>query len=274
MKLLFVFCFGVLMNLSSQVSCKEPIVTAEKYLEYKRIYGYMGNFKASETVLLCYQRSTMEYLLKTYPKFQSCKEVTHLYLSDEKEIGILGDWGVGAPGLAIKMEELVALGVKRFIAIGTAGGLMYHHKIADQVLCPKALAEDGVAHLYLNGENVVEADSEMIIEWRQFEKERSLSAFAPAMAWSFSAIFRETVEDVLRVEKQGCSVVEMEAATFYAIAKEKKVKALTLFVISDSISEEEWTPRIKDQSVRANLHQLAELALEFCQVEAVKSVQD
>ena len=274
MKLFSIIYFGVLMSVFAQVSCKEPIVTAEKYLEYKRIYGHIGDFKAPEIVLLCYQKSTMEYLLKTHPGFELCKEVTHLYLSEGKKIGILGDWGVGAPGLAIKMEELIALGVKRFIAIGIAGGLMNVHKIGDIVLCPKALAEDGVAHLYLNGERVVEADSEMIIDWQQFEKKKFLPAFAPAMAWSFSAIFRETIEDVCRVQEKGCSVVEMEAATLYAIAKEKKVQALTLFVISDSITEKEWIPRIRDQAVKSNLHVLADFALEFCQLEVFKSFQD
>jgi len=166
-------------------------------------------------------------------------EVTHLYLSNEKEIGILGDWGVGAPGLAIKMEELIALGTKPFIAVGIAGGLMNHHKIADMVFCPEALAEDGVAHLYLNGKDVVSASSEMLDHWRWFEGEKSLTPLSPAMAWSFSAIFRENIEDVYRVEEKGCSVVEMEAATLYAIAEEKNVQALTLFVISDFITEKE-----------------------------------
>ena len=71
------------------------------------------------------------------------------------------------------------------------------------------------------------------------------------------------ISDVLRVSKLGCSVVEKEAATLYAIGKEKKVQTLSLFVISDSLTQEEWTPRIKDQPVRDNLHQLAEWALEF-----------
>ncbi len=274
MKLFLYYFCGVLMTTSTQVSCKEPIVTAEKLIAHKRLYGHVGDFRAPKTVLVCYQRSTMEYLLKTHPEFQACKEVTHLYVGGQKEVGILGDWGVGAPGLAIKMEELIALGTKRFIAVGTAGGLMYHHRIADKVLCPKALAEDGVAHLYLHGGSVADADSEMIVAWREFEKEKSLPAFAPAMAWSFAAIFKETVEDVYRVEEKGCSVVEMEAATLYAVAQEKEVQALTLFVISDVITAEEWTPRIKDLAVRTNLHQLADLALAFCSVEMSKSIED
>ena len=242
-----------------------PIVTAEKLLAHKRAHGHVGDFQAPETVLVCYQRSTMNYFLERYPEFQPSEAVSHFYLFNEGEIGILGDWGVGAPGLAIKMEELIALGAKRFLAVGTAGGLMDLHPIADLVLCPKALAEDGVAHLYLpRGQQIVEADAQMILEWTQFTKERSLSPFTSATAWSFSALFRETVADVHRVREHGCSVVEMEAATLYAIGREKGVQTLSLFVISDSITSEDWVPRIRAPEVRNNLHQLADLALQFC----------
>lgn len=251
---------------------KEPIVTAEKLLEHKRALGHLNDFKAPETVLVCYQRSTMNYFLEQYPAFQPSEAVSHFYLFNEGQIGILGDWGVGAPGLAIKMEELIALGAKRFIAVGTAGGLMDAHQIADFVLCPKALAEDGVAHLYLpHDQKIVEADPQMILEWTQFIQGRSLPAFPSAIAWSFSAIFRETVEDVHRVREYGCSVVEMEAATLYAIGREKGVQTLSLFVISDSITHEAWTPRVRAPEVRNNLHQLANLALQFCLEEVYSS---
>ena len=244
---------------------KVPIVTAEKLLAHKRAHGHVGDFQAPETILVCYQRTTMHYFLERYPEFQPSEAVSHLYLFNEGQIGILGDWGVGAPGLAIKMEELIALGAKRFIAVGTAGGLMDIHPIANLVLCPKALAEDGVAHLYLPyDQQIVEADPQMILGWTQFIEERSLLPFASAMAWSFSALFRETVADVHRVREQGCSVVEMEAATLYAIGREKGVQTLSLFVISDSITSEEWIPRVKAPEVKTSLHQLADLALQFC----------
>lgn len=252
------------------VNAKEPIVTAEKLLEYKIASGHIESVQVPKTVLVCYQQSTMQYLLKKYPEFQPSSAVPHFYTLDNGQVGILGDWGVGAPGLAIKMEELVVLGAKRFIAVGTAGGLMNEHQIADFVFCPSALAEDGVAHLYLpSNQQSIAADYAMLSEWKSFAKENALPEFQPAMAWSFSALFRETVEDVLRVRKLGCSVVEMEAATLYAIGKEMNVQTLSLFVISDSITDEAWTPRIKDLAVRDNLHQLAEWALQFCTSSAL-----
>lgn len=110
----------------------------------------------------------------------------------------------------------------------------------------------------------MEASLRLRHEWIDFAKRRSLPSFASAISWSFSAIFRESLADVQRVEKLGCSVVEMEAAALYALGKEKGVETLTLFVISDSITSEDWIPRIKEPSVRKNLHQLADWALEFC----------
>lgn len=253
----------------------EPIVTAKKLIDYKKSYGHIADFQAPETVLVCYQRSTMEYLLKENPEFQPSLAVTHFYVAKEVPVGILGDWGIGAPGLSVKMEELIAHGAKRFLAVGTAGALMDAHPIAGFTFCPKALAEDGVAHLYLpTDQRVADADPQMLHDWEQFAKKRSLPAFDPAMAWSFPALFRETVADVLRVQSQGCSVVEMEAATLYAISQEKGASALSLFVISDSITEKDWTPRFREPAIRTHLHQLADWALEFCKQSKLENFDD
>ena len=212
----------IMLFMSAHLISNEPIVTAEKLLEHKRAYGHLGDFKAPETVLVCYQSSTMQYLRSKHPEVQPSQAVSHFYVDESGGVGILGDWGVGAPGLAIKIEELIALGAKRFVAIGTAGGLMHCHEIADFVFCPKALAEDGVAHLYLpKGADTALADSEMLLDWTHFAEENAYPEFRPAVAWSFSAIFRETVADVYRVREKGCSVVEMEAATLYAIEMEE-----------------------------------------------------
>lgn len=252
--------------MDSHLNPNTPLITAEKLIEHKRAYGHIGDYKASKTVLVCYQSSTMQYLLKHHPEFRPSPAVTHFYEA-EGSVGILGDWGVGAPGLAIKIEELIALGAQRFIAVGTAGGLMQVHQLADFVLCPQALAEDGVAHLYLpQNQTIAKADQQMIHEWEQFMQRRSLPSFAPAMAWSFSAFFRETVADLIRVESLGCSVVDMEAATLYAIGQDKRVQTLSLFVISDMLTQEAWFPRIKDPRTRSHLHELADWALEFAKL--------
>ncbi len=245
-------------------SMNEPIVTAEKYIAYKKDNGHLKEFSIPETILVCYQQSTLKYLLARDPTITLSDTFDHLYLLKNSPIGILGGWGIGAPALAFKMECLIALGVKKFVAIGIAGSLMGRHQVGEFIIAEKAIAEDGVAHHYLVGENFSTASEELLSQWKIFSKQHTLPPFHLAGAWSYSAMFKETAADLHRVTKLGCTVVDMEAATLYAIGKSKSVQALSLFVISDVITEESWSPHIKEPQVRNNLHALSEWALEFC----------
>lgn len=271
--------FGLLtfaiFSMAVAAPATQPIVTAEKYMEYKRKNGHLKEFLPPKMIIVCYQRSTLEHLLKHVPNVRMSDSFSDLYLIDDGNIGILGGWGFGAPALSVKMEQLIALGTKKFIAMGTAGTLMNRHKIGDFIIAPKALAEDGVAHLYLKDQPFAVADERLFSSWNAFTKKHSLPNFHQAAAWSFSALFRETPDDVSRVTQQGYDVVEMETSTLYAIGSDKGAQTLSLFVISDAITQESWTPHIKETIVRDNLNKLAEWALEFSKetLSAVKSPQ-
>ena len=244
----------------------KPIVTAEKYIAYKRKNGLLKDFHPPKIVIICYQQSALQHLLKTIPNMKLSQCVPNLYLFHEGQIGVLGGWGLGAPALSVELEELIVLGVKKFIAVGMAGTLLQKHAIADFIVTPKALAEDGVAHLYLEGKHFAEADKQLLREWNRFVAEHSLPHFHEASTWSFSTIYKETPEDIDRVTKLGYDVVDMEAATLYAIGQDKGVQTLSLFVISDSITLVDWTPLIKEQTVSDNLHRLAQWVVTFCRM--------
>ena len=157
------------------------------------------------------------------------------------------------------------MGAKRFVAIGLAGSLVEGHKIGDFAISTKALAEDGVSHLYLpDGVLFAVADDGLTDQWYQFAKEQALPTFHDIPTWSFSAIFRETPRAIRRVKALGCGLVEMEAATLYAIGQDKGVQTLSLFVVSDIISEEHWVPHLKEAEVINNLNMLSDFAIKFC----------
>jgi uridine phosphorylase len=250
------------------LSLKEPIVTAEKYIEYKKKNGHLKEFSPPEVILVCYQQSTLKNLLEHHPNIKLSDAFDNLYLLENSSVGILGGWGVGAPALAFKMECLIALGTRKFVAIGTAGSLMRKHQIGEFIIASKALAEDGVAQHYLEEERFAVVNEQLLSHWEEFSKQHTLPHFHLTGAWSFSAMFKETPADLLRVTKQGCDVVEMEAATLYAIGKQKSVQTLSLFVISDSITQDSWSPHIKEPKVRNNLNALADWALKFCKERA------
>ena len=263
--LLLCVCSAIFANPSTA-----PIVTAEKYMEYKKKNGHFNEFIPPKIILVCYQQSTLQHLLDSNPDMKLSNSSTHLYLIEDGHVGF---WrmGYGCSGFVYKNRradcswcyEIHCCWYSRKLD-GQAPDRGIHH-------CSKSSCKDGVAHLYLNGKPYANADAKLFSIWNEFSKNHALPSFHAAGAWSFSAIFRETPADVIRVTKEGYDVVEMEAATLYAIGQEKGVQTLSLFVISDTLTDKTWIPHIKEPKVRNNLHKLSEWALEFCRNEVKMS---
>ena len=243
----------------------EPVVTAKKYMAYKQERGHIGKFQPPKIILICYQQSILLYLMQKYPEIKTCESFSNLYYIHNGEIGILGGWGMGSPALAAKLEQLIEMGAKRYIAIGLAGSLVEGHKIGDFAISTQALAEDGVSHHYLPEDvSFASADAALVELWGRFAKAEGLPDFHGIPTWSFSAIFRETPRAIKRVRALGCGLVEMEAATLYAMGQDKGVQTLSLFVVSDTLTEEHWVPHLKEPAVINNLKSLSDYALSFC----------
>ena len=60
--------------------------------------------------------------------------------------------GMGCPSAAIVFEELVQLGVKRIVRVGTCGGLQPDMALGDLIVAVDATAADGTARTYTGGE--------------------------------------------------------------------------------------------------------------------------
>src|SRR5256714_7045443 len=81
--------------------------------------------------------------------------------SERGLLGYTGTWegkpvsvqgtGMGCPGAAIVFEELVQLGVKKLMRVGTCGGLQPHHELGDLIVALTAVPADATAmHLVGN----------------------------------------------------------------------------------------------------------------------------
>jgi len=88
-------------------------------------------------------------------------------------LGYSGEWegkpvsvqstGMGCPSAAIVMEELVQLGVKRFLRVGTCGGLQHDLAHGDLIVAVSAVPADGTARHYVGGEpHTPTADWELV----------------------------------------------------------------------------------------------------------------
>ena len=98
-----------------------------------------GSGDAPHGVVLCYQRSLYDHVLRTEGVEPSRRGLPVALPSTGGRVGLLGRFGIGAPAATAALEELAALGTSAVISVGTAGSLQRDLKPGDLVLCQAAI---------------------------------------------------------------------------------------------------------------------------------------
>lgn len=166
--------------------------------------------------------------------------------------------GVGAPHATLMLEELIALGIKEFLNIGTSGGI----ESTGIFLCTRSIRDEGTSQHYLPYRKYAYPDKELTKRFEKHLKKRKMK-FSKSTNWTIDAPFRETRTEIKYYKKQGVSTVEMEASALFTVAKVRKVKIAAAFTVSDTLGEE-WRNIQEDKPniVKENLISLVDAALD------------
>jgi uridine phosphorylase len=159
--------------------------------------------------------------------------------------------GMGGPTTAIVAEELIMLGARRLVRVGTCGALADGLALGDLLVAGSALCVDGASQA-LGGRDRAEADPELTAAL-----ERAASATAVTIA-SADLFYDPDPERPARWAADGAVAIEMEAATLFTLARLREVAAGCLVVVSDVIAE---GTRIDDDALHAAELRLGEVAL-------------
>ncbi|MEM3341686.1 MAG: hypothetical protein QW728_03245 [Thermoplasmata archaeon] len=89
-----------------------------------------------------------------------------------------------------------------------------------------------------------------------------LFSFKKATSWTINAPYRETKAEIQNYKKQNVATVEMESSALFTVAKIRKVKIASAFVVSDVLGENKWDPQFDAKHVNQKLNQLFDSALE------------
>ncbi len=149
---------------------------------------------------------------------------------------------VGAPLAGAFFEEMIARGCDQFIACGGCGVLDPAFKVGHVLIPTEAVRDEGTSYAYLPaGERVFPSANALTAIKRALEKHTI--PYDEVKTWTTDAIYRETADLVRLRKKQGCKVVEMESAAFFAIAKFRNVQFGQLLYGGDSVHESGWDDR-------------------------------
>lgn len=180
---------------------------------------------------------------------------------DGKRLAVLHPWA-GAPLAAALLEEVIALGCKKFIACGSAG-VLDGSIAAGRIIVPNAAVRDeGTSYHYLPPSREVQASPEGVAAIEKVFKEHHCH-YIIAKTWTTDALYRETPAKIRLRRSEGCLTVEMEAAAFFAVALFRGVVFAQILYGADDVSGSDWDPR--HHHVNTTLHEnLFRLAAEAC----------
>ena len=169
--------------------------------------------------------------------------------------------GMGCPGATIVFEELVQLGCKRLIRVGTCGGLQPHHELGDLIVALSAVPADSTAtHLVGNEPHCPTAAWSVIHGAVHAAKEQDISLHVGPIV-SSDLFYNPDGGQYERWSKRGILAVEMEAAALFTLSALRGVESGCLLTVSDIVVEGEFK-RISDDDLRAAVDRMTRIALD------------
>ena len=167
--------------------------------------------------------------------------------------------GIGGPSAAVVLEELIALGLRRAIRVGTCAALDARLGLGDLVIATAALGADGTSRA-LAGPDRIEGDAGL---------SAGLSAEAPQVRHGLVAsadLFYAAADGRRRAgsgddRPHGVLAVDLETAALFALGARRRVPIGCILAVSDLMSPGGRPPRIADDGLAAAAERAGRLAL-------------
>lgn len=202
---------------------------------------------------------------------ESCLENVRQVNGERGLLGFTGTWegkpvsvqgtGMGCAGATIVFEELIQLGVKSLVRVGTCGGLQPDLRQGDMVLALSAAPADATARHLVGGEaHAPTASWDLVHEAVHVAKARDQHLHIGQVV-SSDLFYNPDEGQYERWSRRGILAVEMEAAALFTLGALRGVQTCCLLTVSDVIVEGEIA-YVSDEELRAAVDRLALIALD------------
>ena len=171
--------------------------------------------------------------------------------------------GMGCPSAAIVVEELIQLDVKRFIRIGTCGGIGEHIRPLDIVAAVAASPFDGTTQTYLRHEPLApDATFELLKAAHDISRALDSKVVFSGVA-SVDVFYNPFPDYVDNLRKKGVVAVEMETSLIYYLANRSNKEAASFLLVSDIVGgDEHFTKYVTEQELAEGMETLINFVLE------------
>jgi DeoD family purine-nucleoside phosphorylase len=167
--------------------------------------------------------------------------------------------GMGGPSAAIVLHELIELGVRRAIRVGTCGALDPALGLGDLVVAREAIAADGTSRALTDAATggLTRADTQMRIRAHETLTRRLGQVVAgyerktqpDATIVSTDLFYEPGAGRNEKWHEEGAVAVEMETAALFAVAAQAGIHTGCVLTVSDTFDASGQRARIGDQEL-------------------------
>lgn len=214
------------------------------------------------TAVSFFSKALMEKFIDLYnPK--KIAELSHssgsypIYVINEDGINIaVYQSMIGAPACVMQYEEMIALGVKNLVLVGSCGCLDKSIEEFSIIIPHEAVRDEGTSYHYYPKDDEIRMNFRVVKILEKVLKQRE-KGYIKAKTWTNDAFYRETKAKVKRRKEMGCRVVDMECSAMIAVAKFRKVNFGQLFYSADNLDSDYWDPRhLKNYDLDKRFHMI------------------
>jgi DeoD family purine-nucleoside phosphorylase len=168
--------------------------------------------------------------------------------------------GMGCPSAGIVIEELVQLGAKRILRVGSCGGLKLGLNMGELIVALSATPSDATPIHLIGGEpHAPTADWELVHSLVHHAKELGKPVNVGPVV-SSDVFYNPDQGQYARWAERGILAVEMEAAMLFTLGALKNIQAGCLLIVSDVVTAGQFQ-RISDEEMQTAVDEMTELAL-------------
>jgi uridine phosphorylase len=158
--------------------------------------------------------------------------------------------GMGGPSAAIVLSELIALGARRAIRVGTCGALASGLELGELLIAREAISADGTSRALGAGERVA-ADPRLT---------EALAQQAPSARCGAVVSVDLFYDDGRRPSAPDALAIEMEAATLFAVGASRGIPVACMLAVSDTFDADGGRRRIADPALLAAAERMGSAA--------------
>lgn len=159
--------------------------------------------------------------------------------------------GMGCPSLAIVVEELVNLGARTLIRIGTSGAASEDVRPGDLIVATASVANEGTSRHYLRGEAYSAAADFGVTRALVNASNAAGAKTHVGLIQTDDGFYAVKEGEVAEMARRGVLAVEMEASALFLLGALRRVRTGCILVASNNIGDPQFVEAsVLDNAVR------------------------